>query len=513
MSHFLIYVRRSYKLANAADVSDETQESVARALLPPGATSEVIRDSGGHNSGFSEHRDGYQELIRRVAQGGIAGIAVYDLSRLARNVRLMANLLHELDRQQIVILAGNLPQTRMDSAVGRFMFHMLVAAAEFQRNLDSERMTAQMRSTFEDGGHRGNDPFGYRTLREDGQIVHPRTLVVVPDEAEVVRRVFAELPTKPFSEVAALLNAEGTKHRKPRAWTTAAVKDIWRRRDFYCGNVTTGRGLEVRPGRHPAILASDAFRDAVAGVESRKRHQGAKPSRAKRLYLLRGLVWCQCGARMRGSTRVARGHEWPYYICPIARGRSARLASDGDLVACHAPSVPADAAARHVLAALSELVLPDDVIEAAREDLRERLRAPAPGAADAERARLKVRVGKLADLYSWGDITEAEYRRQKGQAEAQLTQLPDTDKLVHFDRHREILVGLADNIARATPEQLQALVAKLVERVDTTDKQVTAVVFVPAARPFFANQDCVALAPPDGLEPPTHALGRHRSIH
>ncbi len=93
-------------------------------------------------------RDGYQLLIQRVHEGGIAGIAVYDLSRLARNVRLMANLLHELDRQQIAIRAGNLPNTRMDSAVGRFMFHMLVSAAQFQRDLDSERMTAQMARVF-----------------------------------------------------------------------------------------------------------------------------------------------------------------------------------------------------------------------------------------------------------------------------------------------------------------------------------------------------------------------------
>src|SRR5436190_15986344 len=109
-------------MASAADVSDETQEAVARSLIPPGATVEVIRDSGGHNSGFTTNadgnatRDGYEELIRRVRAGGVAGIAVYDLSRLARNVRLMVNLLHELERQQIAILAGNLPNTRMDSA-------------------------------------------------------------------------------------------------------------------------------------------------------------------------------------------------------------------------------------------------------------------------------------------------------------------------------------------------------------------------------------------------------------
>ena len=34
MTHFAIYVRRSYKRADAADVSDETQIAAAKTLLP-----------------------------------------------------------------------------------------------------------------------------------------------------------------------------------------------------------------------------------------------------------------------------------------------------------------------------------------------------------------------------------------------------------------------------------------------------------------------------------------------
>ena len=86
--HYLIYVRRSYKRGDAADVSDETQEATARALLPKDATVEVIRDSGGHKSGYTDDRAGYQHLIARVKEGGITGVAVYDLSRLARNASL-----------------------------------------------------------------------------------------------------------------------------------------------------------------------------------------------------------------------------------------------------------------------------------------------------------------------------------------------------------------------------------------------------------------------------------------
>src|SRR6266545_3630897 len=105
----VIYVRRSYKEATAADVSDEMQEAACRVVLPAGASVRIISDSGGHQSGFSGARDGYQALLAAVAAGEVAAIAVYDLSRLARNARLMLNLLHELERRQVPLLVANLP--------------------------------------------------------------------------------------------------------------------------------------------------------------------------------------------------------------------------------------------------------------------------------------------------------------------------------------------------------------------------------------------------------------------
>ena len=128
----LIYIRRSYKRADAADVSDVTQEEVARSLLPPGVGIDVIRDSGGHQSGATGERDGYQRLLARLRSGGVRFLAVYDLSRLARNVTLMVNLRDELERRQVTLLAGNLPNTKRDSAAGRFMFNMLVSAALYE---------------------------------------------------------------------------------------------------------------------------------------------------------------------------------------------------------------------------------------------------------------------------------------------------------------------------------------------------------------------------------------------
>jgi hypothetical protein len=69
--------------------------------------------------------------------------------------------------------------------------------------------------------------------------------------------------------------------------------------------------------------------------------------------------------------------------------------------------------------------------------------------------------------------------------------MPDNDKLLMFDRKREILLSMAENIEHATPVQLQVLVAQLVERVQTAERHITQVAWTPAARPFFAAGEVV----------------------
>jgi DNA invertase Pin-like site-specific DNA recombinase len=129
MAQHVIYVRRSFKGANDADVSDEVQEAACRAILPPGASVRVISDSGGHQSGSTAARSGYRALVAALAAGEVASIVIYDLSRLARNARLMLDLHHELERRQVPLLVTNLPGARFDGATGRYMFGQLCLAA------------------------------------------------------------------------------------------------------------------------------------------------------------------------------------------------------------------------------------------------------------------------------------------------------------------------------------------------------------------------------------------------
>lgn len=484
MPHFLVYVRRSYVERGAPDVSDEAQIASVLPLLPDGATHEVIADTHGgdgrrKHSGRTDDRDGYRELIRRIQLGDVAGIAVYEIGRLARNARLMLNLKAELDARAMPILIGVMPNTRFDTAIGRYIFGQLCLAAQLQADLDSERMTGMTRALFEDGRHRGSDPLGYRSVRDaQGR----RQLEIVEDEAATVRRLFADLALHSFAAIAERLTIEG-QLRRGRPWTEDGVKDVWRRRRVYLGFVVHRRGLEERPGRHPAIIDEELYRTATAGVESRR---GARRRRAptRRQYLLSGLLRCECGRRLRAATRTSRGQSWSYYVCPSGHG-----------------SVRGPEAEAAVLERVSAGILPTAAIDEAREELRRRLRAPQTGDVDELRRRLTTRRERLAKRFEWGEIDEAEYRSERAGIERQLTLLPDGDKLLRFDQFRNVAVSVAQFMAVADPAERAELLRLVIEQVPVRARQidVDGIAWAPAARPFFER---VTMAPPEGSAAP-----------
>jgi DNA invertase Pin-like site-specific DNA recombinase len=476
VAQHIIYVRRSYKEATAADVSDELQESVCRALLPAGASVRVISDSGGHQSGFSAARDGYQALLAAVAAGDVAAIVVYDLSRLARNARLMLNLLHELDRRQVPLLVANLPGAKFDGATGRYLFGQLCLAAQLQRDLDSERMTGMQRRLFEDGRHRGHDPLGYRSLRDGtGNLVHPRELVIVPTEAAVVRRVWAELAEHWLAEVADLLNRDGVTHRLSGVWTREAVKDIVRRGRMYLGFVVEKRGRDERPGRHEPILTEAEYRRTITAIAGRRR-VGNKP-KPFRSYVLRGLLYCSCGTRMRGEAHLQRGTERRYYRCPT--------------LGCRARRSPADQVEESVLATIAQAVLPGSIIDAARTELRRRLETPEVAVAGRQRQRLLTRLEQLKKQHGWGDLSDVDYQAQREGVRTALAALPDEDRIRSLDAYRARLLALPEAIAVATPARREELCRILVERVVVRDREVSAIDWTPPARPFFEKRQRV----------------------
>jgi DNA invertase Pin-like site-specific DNA recombinase len=193
--------------------------------------------------------------------GRLAGIVAYDDSRLNRNAENALRLFRLCAARGVLLwVDDSRPDGRAlyDDPSAKTFYGFKGLMSEDARARMSKKMRDQMRFEFEQGGHRGLDPMGYKTLRDERyRPLRPRTLAIVPEEAEVVRRVFALLATHPFSESAEILQREGVRRRVSGPWTTAAIKDLYRRREMYRGNVTSRRGSRsARAGTRPSCPKS-----------------------------------------------------------------------------------------------------------------------------------------------------------------------------------------------------------------------------------------------------------------
>ena len=135
---------------------------------------------------------------------------------------------------------------------------------------------------------------------------------------------------------------------------------------------------------------------------------------------------------------------------------------------------------------------------------------PSRSLADESRARIEKRIKNVKQLFEWDEIDEVEYS-------SRLTWpalLPDHDKMRSFDEVARVVASLPAALDAATADQAKQLIAMVVEEVTTKDRVVHEILLRSQAMPFFAAPESVlVLAPPDGFEPPTPALGRLRSIH
>jgi hypothetical protein len=175
--------------------------------------------------------------------------------------------------------------------------------------------------------------------------------------------------------------------------------------------------------------------------------------------------------------------------------------------------MPVDQCDEAVLRKLRSMLLPPAAVEMAREELRRRLALPSHGTADEIRARLEKRLERLRLQHEWSEIEHEEFRVKTNETKAELALLPEPDKITTFDQVAALVSSLGRALDAASPEQVRELIRMLVERVTTSAGEVSDIEIVPAARPFFAARESLLMAPPDGFEPPTQALGRPRSIH
>ncbi len=246
----------------------------------------------------------------------------------------------------------------------------------------------------------GMAPYGY--WREG------RGLAIVPEQAEVVLRIFNLcLEGRSTYRIAELLNADGIE--KPRArtafgWLPDTVVDILRNPAYIAITGSEGRGKgkargELIPARWEPIVPRATWDRAQELLDQRQMRR----SPTGRSYAYSRLLLCAtCGEALRAIRASKRHHT--YYACrkDVAPRCSERWVREDGL----------DRWVESIFDALG--ALDDQAIELAREQAR---KAPKQGQVQSVEG-VEAALGRLAQLYGWGHLTEDHYLSQRRNMES-----------------------------------------------------------------------------------------------
>jgi site-specific DNA recombinase len=219
--------------AHLRALSPRTQIEQVKALPTlRGLKVEVFEDL--HRSGKNTARPGLERLRERMEQPDVAAVAVWSMSRLGRSVPDLYMLLEEMHELGVAFVSAK-ESSDTATASGRAFVGFLAVLAQFERELTSERLVANLEQLARDGGAIGPLPFGYR--RVDGEVV------IDEPAARVVRTIFREYATGKYSyrDLASWLNENG--HRPPNF---------------------DGRHRNGRP--HATVFVADALTDILANT-------------------------------------------------------------------------------------------------------------------------------------------------------------------------------------------------------------------------------------------------------
>ena len=268
----------------------------------------------------TKHRDDFNRMIQDCRDGKIDRVLVKSVSRFARNTQEYILYMRELLRLGITIYfeKENLDTGKMSNEQAAAIYG---AFAQMETTGHSQNMRVSNRIRMEKGLYTlPQAPFGYKMVEKE--------LVIVPEEAEVVRYIFSEyLAGRGKEGIAKKLNEQGQKKHSERGeWTSRTVQYILTN-SVYIGTQIWQKTFanDVLPikqikniGQKPKYIVEDACPAIISREEYAKAQELAQRRRTARKACeavdspYRGHVFClSCGSPCRG--KVINGKL--YWVC------------------------------------------------------------------------------------------------------------------------------------------------------------------------------------------------------
>ena len=267
-------------------------------------TGRVYADGG--FSGGTTNRPEFQKMMDSVRAGEVDVVVIYKLDRISRNKRDFWNLVHEFRQYNVTIVTAT-QFVEMQTSGGRAATGVLMDFAEYEREIDSERINGQIRAARMAGRWASAaTPYGYAKTQHS-------ELVVDEEAAKRVRFIFDRyLVIKSARQVAAELNERFGEKEPGRAWRTTHVYRILEN-IAYKGYVTY-RDREYK-GIHAPLVSEETWAKAREVAAANAVAKGGE-SRVETVAEFKGILKCgHCGGAMIPKFAIRHGRRYIYYKC------------------------------------------------------------------------------------------------------------------------------------------------------------------------------------------------------
>lgn len=276
-------------------------------------------------TGTKEDRPEFQRMLADCRDGKIDMVITKSLTRFARNTVTLLATVRELKLLGVDVYfeKENLHTLSSD---GELMLTLLASFAQEESRSASENQKWRIQKMFEEGRPNTGRMLGYRLV--DG------VLQIVPEEAEIVRMIFADfLSGMGKNAIARKLNQMGITSLNNNVWRDNSVYSILKN-EKYTGNMLLQKTYRLDhiskkyminhgeatqfyvENSHEAIISEDLFEETQQELERRaKLHKVSATNEPKHCFT--GLIrCCLCGRPYRrkitaGGTKYAK----PVWVC------------------------------------------------------------------------------------------------------------------------------------------------------------------------------------------------------
>ena len=288
-------------------------------------------------TGTKDNRENFQRLLTECRNGTIQMVITKSISRFARNTVTLLETVRELKALGVDVYFEEQNIHTM-SADGELMLTILASYAQEESLSVSENMKWRIRKNFENGKPWSGLILGYRF--QNGQFA------VVPEEAEIIKRIFREyLDGLGATAIMKGLNEDGILTRTGKPWRTEGVLKILRNYNYtgnlilqktYRENHLTKRKMKnngEKPqyhavGTHEAIIDLATFEAVQEEIARRAEHYSGKKTTVA-TYPFTGLIVCaNCGKHYKRKT-TATGIVW---ICATYNTHGKKACADSKAI-------------------------------------------------------------------------------------------------------------------------------------------------------------------------------------